>query len=110
MKKKKKTANRSKRTASTDDEPLTLASIAKQIRMAYLCETSGAIKERVLLKDLRPKVGVLRSDFDQALLEMQREGKVVLMGLDNPTERTPAVEDAALQIAGRPRHLVYLQK
>ena len=40
---------------------------------------------------------------------MQQQGKVVLMGLDNPVERTPEVEAAAVHIAGRPRYLVYFQ-
>jgi hypothetical protein len=88
---------------------LTLESIETQIREAYLRETRGAVKERVLLKDLRPKVGVQSEDFDQALLAMQQQGKVVLMGLDNPVERTPEVEAAALHIAGHPRYLVYFQ-
>ncbi len=67
------------------------------------------MKERVLLSDLRPKVGVQSDDFDQALLAMQQQGKVVLMGLDNPLERTPEVEAAAVHIAGRARYLVYFQ-
>ena len=90
-------------------EPLTLDSIEKQIREAYLHETHGAVKERVLLKDLRPKIGVQSEDFDQALLAMQQQGKIVLMGLDNPMERTPEVEAAAVHIAGLPRYLVYFQ-
>ena len=100
---------RRKNTADASPEPLTLDSIEKQIREAYLRETRGAVKERVLLSDLRPKVGVQSDDFDQALLAMQQEGKVVLMGLDNPMERTPEVEAAALHIAGLPRYLVYFQ-
>ena len=100
---------RKKSEPGSSPEPLTLDSIEKQIREAYLRETRGALKERVLLKDLRPKVGVQSQDFDQALLGMQQQGKVVLMGLDNPVERTPEVEAAALHIAGRPRYLVYFQ-
>lgn len=88
---------------------VTVESIARLIREAYLEATNGAVKQRVLLKDLRPRVGVQRDDFDQALLSMQRQSKVVLMGLDNPLERTPEVEAAALHIAGNPRHLVYFQ-
>ena len=98
-----------KNSTNTSPEPLTLAAIETQIREAYLRETHGAVKERVLLKDLRPKVGVQSEDFDQTLLAMQQQGKVVLMGLDNPMERTPEVEAAAIHIAGRPRYLVYFQ-
>ncbi|MET0793638.1 MAG: hypothetical protein ABW061_19115 [Polyangiaceae bacterium] len=100
---------RNKKPTDASPEPLTLDSIEKQIREAYLRETRGAVKERVLLKDLRPKVGIQSDDFDQALLAMQQQGKVVLMGLDNPMERTPEVEAAAVHIAGLPRYLVYFQ-
>lgn len=96
-------------TPKISSEPLTLESIQSQIREAYLAQTRGAVKERVLLKDLRPRVGVQREDFDQALLAMQRQSRIVLMGLDNPTERTPEVEAAALHIQGNARHLVYFQ-
>jgi hypothetical protein len=100
---------RKKKPLQIPPDPLTIESIGKQIRQAYLSETRGAVKERVLLKDLRPKVGVQREDFDQALLAMQQQSEIVLMGLDNPMERTPEVEAAALHIAGHPRHLVYFQ-
>jgi hypothetical protein len=83
--------------------------IEELIRAAYLRETNGRVKERVLLKDLRPKVEVERDAFDRALLSMQQRSKVVLMGLDNPSDRTSEIEAAALHIAGRPRHLVYFQ-
>jgi hypothetical protein len=99
---KPKTARRRDQT-DTSPELLTLDA------EAYLRETRGALKERVFLKDLRPKVGVQSEDFDQALLAMQQRGKVVLMGLDNPMERTPEVEAAAVHLAGRPRYLIYFQ-
>jgi hypothetical protein len=105
---KRRTARRRSPTV-TSDEPITLESIEDQIREAYLRETRGAVKERVLLKDLRSKIGVQSQDFDQTLLAMQQQGKVVLMGLDNPLERTPDVEAAAIHIAGSPRYLVYFQ-
>ncbi len=100
---------RRKNPTDKSTESLTLDSIETQIREAYLRETRGAVKERVLLSDLRPKVGVQSGDFDQALLAMQQQGKIVLMGLDNPVERTPEVEAAAVHIAGLPRYLVYFQ-
>lgn len=93
---------------SLDDE-LTLESIQLQIRDAYLSLTNGRTKERVLLKDLRPKVAAVKDDFNHAVLALQNAQKVVLMGLDNMAERTPEVEAAALHIAGNPRHLVYFQ-
>jgi hypothetical protein len=89
--------------------PMTVESIEDQIREAYFAATNGVTKQRVLLKDLRPKVGVQRQDFDQALLSLQKENKVVLAGLDDANERTEEVEAAALSIAGNARHLVYFQ-
>jgi hypothetical protein len=91
-------------------EEVTLESIKADIRQSYLRRTSGAIKERVFLCDLRSQVGVLRADFDTALLSAQQEGDCVLMGLDNPAEITPDIEAGALLIAGRPRYLVYFQR
>lgn len=93
--------------ASSDD--VTVESIQGQIRDAYLALTGGRTKERVLFSALRPKVPVVSDDFDQAVLSLQAQQKVVLAGLDNPVERTPEVEAAAIHIAGNPRHLLYFQ-
>jgi hypothetical protein len=95
--------------APQPDTELTLEGIQGQIRAAYFDITGGQSKDRVLLNDLRRKVGVTREDFDQALLGMQKDD-AVLMGLDNPMERTPDVEDAAIElIGGNKRHLVYIK-
>jgi hypothetical protein len=93
----------------SEDDDITVESIQQQIREAYLSLTNGRTKERVLLKDLRPKVAAVAADFNEAVLELQNAQKVVLMGLDNMAERTAEVEAAALHIAGNPRHLVYFQ-
>ena len=90
--------------------PLTVAGVEKSITKAYLDLTDGEYSTRVLLADLRPKLGLTREDFDSTLKSMQQQGKVVLMGLDNMMERTKRASDAALDIAGHPRHLVYFQK
>jgi len=90
-------------------EDVTVESIQGQIREAYLGLTGGKTKQRVLFSDLRPKVPVVSDDFDQAVLSLQAQQKVVLAGLDNPVERTPDVEAAAIHIAGNPRHLLYFQ-
>jgi hypothetical protein len=85
------------------------AGIEARIRSAYFGLTRGAAKQRVLLKDLRPQVNAPRNILDVALLELQRQQKLVLMMLDNPSEVTPADEAAALHIAGHARHLLYFQ-
>lgn len=94
---------------SQSSEDVTVESIQGQIRDAYLGLTGGKTKQRVLFSDLRPKVPVVSDDFDQAVLSLQAQQKVVLAGLDNPVERTPDVEAAAIHIAGNPRHLLYFQ-
>jgi hypothetical protein len=96
--------------AAPVDAASTQQGIEDRIRSAYLALTNGAVKRRVLLKDLRTRVAASREDLDQALQAMQTQRKLVLMGLDNPQERTQGDDDAALYIAGNPRHLVYLQE
>jgi len=95
--------------APESSEDITVESIQGQIRDAYLTLTGGRTKERVLFSALRPKVPVVSDDFDHAVLSLQAQQKVVLAGLDNPVERTPEVESAAIHIAGNPRHLLYFQ-
>jgi len=95
--------------AAESSGDVTVESIQGQIRDAYLRLTGGKTKQRVLFSDLRPKVPVVPDDFDQAVLSLQAAQKVVLAGLDNPVERTPDVEAAAIHIAGNPRHLLYFQ-
>ena len=85
---------------------LTPASAEKAITRAYLSLTGGEYTERVMLADLRPKLGLTREDFDSTVKSMQQQGKLVLMGLDNPFEKTKRVTDAGLDIAGHGRYLV----
>lgn len=42
------------------------------------------------------------------LLTLQQQGKLILYKLDDPKARTPADDAAALEVAGSPRHIVYL--
>ncbi len=79
------------------------------VRSACLELANGKTKERIRLKDLRRRLDLGREVLDEALLRMQQSGGLVLMRLDNPAELTQEDESAALQIAGNPRHLVYLE-
>jgi hypothetical protein len=83
--------------------------IEELVRGVYLELSHGRLRERVRLKDLRPRVPAGRELLDSVLERLQREGKLVLMRLDNPQELTRDDDDAALHIAGNPRHLVYLE-
>ena len=100
---------RSPESGPESSEDVTVESIQGQIRDAYLGLTGGKTKQRVLFSELRPKVPVVSDDFDHAVLSLQAQQKVVLAGLDNPVERTPEVEAAAIHIAGNARHLLYFQ-
>ena len=83
--------------------------LPERIRSACL-DIAGGVGKRVLLRDLRRRLGdVRREALDHALLELQERERIVLYRLDNPAELTPADEQAALLIAGNPRHVVYLE-
>ena len=81
-----------------------------RIRRAMLDLGKGRSKQRVRLSALRERLGdVPRSQLDASLLEMQAATQLVLYRLDNPADLEPADDDAALLVAGNPRHLVYLE-
>lgn len=82
-----------------------------RIRAAYLVVTGGQLNVRALLKDLRPHLAdVPRATLDAALIALQREGRAVLHRLDNGAALTAADRDAALTIAGEPRHILWISK
>jgi len=80
----------------------------QHIHQAYLQLTHGNTKQRVRLHQLRAALPDLdRATLDLTLLEMQRQGLLVLMTLDNSREITAADREAALDIGGNPRHILY---
>lgn len=90
-------------------EPPATRALPDRIRSACL-DLAGGIGKRVLLRDLRMRLGDVRREvLDHALLELQERERIVLYRLDNPADLTPADEQAALLIAGNPRHIVYLE-
>jgi hypothetical protein len=65
----------------------------------------------VRLAQLRQRLAAIpRPRLDALLLQLQTEGKLVLYPLDNPQEISPEDRQAALEVAGFERHIVYLQK
>lgn len=89
----------------------TVADLHPRIRAAYLSVTGGQLNVRALLKDLRPHLADLpRDTLDRALLAMQREEKAVLFRQDNGAALTAADREAALHIAGEPRHILWISK
>jgi len=93
------------RVAERDDTK----SVEDEVRSACLALANGETRKRVRLKDLRHRISIPRSELDRTLLAMQTAGRLVLYKLDNPAEITQQDEQAALLIAGQPRHLVYLE-
>lgn len=66
---------------------------------------------RARLADVKRELGSPDHDeFSRVLLELQREGRVLLMRNDNPQDLGAADHEAAIVIAGHPRHLVYLDE
>ncbi len=83
--------------------------VEELIREAYYRLSKGQDRVRVRLKDLRANLQqVDRLGLDKALLELQNQGRLVLMHMDDPQERTLADEEAALTIVGQKRHIVYM--
>lgn len=81
-----------------------------KIRDAYLRLSGGQRNVRVRLRELRNLLsGVPREQLDAALLDLQNLGRLVLMHLDDPRERTVEDEHAAIEILGNKRHILYME-
>lgn len=94
-------------TSPSKREPAALALLIEQ---ACLRLTGGRRKERVSLRELRLKLNTVpRAELDDALLQLQRDGKLVLFREDNSPVLTRADHEAALIVGDSPRHIVYLE-
>jgi hypothetical protein len=79
------------------------------IRRAYLDLSGGRFNERILLKDLRPRLGTMsRQAQDAALVALIQSGLADLNPEDDPMSRDEADDEAALILGDRRRHLIYL--
>lgn len=84
-------------------------SLPERIEATCLRLTSGARQTRVKLLELRRGLpDVPRSALDSALLELQREKKLVLYREDNSAALRDEDREAALLVGNEPRHLVLL--
>jgi hypothetical protein len=91
-------------------EPRAPETLWHAIEKACLALTGQKRKERVLLARLRSNLGAIpRSSLDEALLLLQRQGKLVLYREDNSAALTPEDHAAALIVGDSPRHIVYLE-
>lgn len=81
-----------------------------QIRRVYLARSGGALHVRVRLADLRADLpAVDRAELDAQILSLQREERAALFPLDNPRERGPEDERAAIDLSGVKQHVLYLR-
>lgn len=80
------------------------------VRRAYLELSGGSYDARILLKNLRKRLSIGREAQDMAFLDLIRSGEADFFAEDDPMSRTMEDEEAALILADRRRHLLYLHK
>lgn len=84
--------------------------LAERIRLVGL-QLGGGPRHRVRLAELRSRLAnVERATLDATLLDLQRQGRLVLYRIDDPQDIRPEDTQAALMIAGNPRHILYLEQ
>jgi hypothetical protein len=85
------------------------ADLEKLVREVYFSLSGGRPNVRIRLSELRKGLqGVSCADLDSILLGMQANGLLSLYGLDDPKEIRIEDEQAAINIAGFEKHIVYL--
>jgi len=83
--------------------------LEKEIQEAY-ARTSDGSGVGVLLATLRQYLSSFsRQEVDDMLRQMQLNSKLVLMRIDDPQAITSDDKDAAIDIGGESRHIVYLE-
>jgi hypothetical protein len=91
-------------------EALPSKNLEQRLREAYFHLSGGAGNVRIRLAQLRQKLeDIPRHELDELLLKLQREEKLVLSPLDDTQEISPADQQAALNVAGFKRHIIYMQ-
>jgi outer membrane biosynthesis protein TonB len=114
---KKTTAPRKARAASRAAQQFTgntnasaSDSLATRIRDAALAIAGGATRTRVRLRELRAHlIDVPREQVDRELFSLVNQGGVVLYGIDDTNDLDAEDVGAALNVAGYPRHVLYLE-
>ena len=93
----------------TTSDPLE-ASDPLEVAIAVACQelAGGRGHVRIRLADLRRQLNQPRTTLDPKLLEMERQGRLVLYRLDDPREISSEDHDAVLRTpAGNERHIQY---
>jgi hypothetical protein len=90
--------------ARTEDLP-------ERIRAICLSSTGGRYTQRVRLADVRDALpGVESVDVQRAVMRLVDDGVANLLSLDDPLERQPRDDAAAIWVGGKARHLLYLDR
>lgn len=73
-------------------------------------ELGGAYAPQIRLRDLRPKIrNYSRQEVDAAIRELQIEGTLSVIPIDLPTDIDEMDTEAAVEIAGKPRHAIIVR-
>lgn len=98
------------RADASEHGALDEGSLGLRIERACLSLAGGVKKSRVRLSALRRALAsVPRQELDAALIELQRDSRLVLYRDDDTPALTPEDHVAALLVGDSPRHLVYLE-
>jgi len=98
-------------TESAPHLPADYKTLRERVRKAYFDITDTRLNTRVLLKDLRQKLGDLdRASLDETLGRMHLEEGTTLSGLNNPQEITAGIRDAGLMFKGEPMYALWITK
>jgi hypothetical protein len=91
-------------------ESQTIGDLEETIRAACAKISGDRYNVRVRLSELRPRLSnFTRVEVDKALNEMELSEEIVLMPIDDPQGIKPEDEDAALDIGGSKRHILYMK-
>jgi hypothetical protein len=78
--------------------------------VSMLRSLDSGLHQFVPLADLRSALPDLpRPSFDAAVLALQKQGRIVLVRIDEPWRRSPAIERGAIDVAGSHYHSAYLK-
>ncbi|MEZ4870256.1 MAG: hypothetical protein R3C14_53495 [Caldilineaceae bacterium] len=94
--------------STSTEQPVATTAPASQIRQAYRHLTEGQMGVRVRLAGLHQQLPQMeKTVLDATLRQLQLDGEVVLMPLDDPKGIRPEDEQAAINLGGELRHIVY---
>jgi hypothetical protein len=87
-----------------------IGNLEETIRAACAKISGDRYNVRVRLSELRPYLNRFsRAEVDGVLNEMELSEKIVLMPIDDPQGIRPEDEDAALDVGGSKRHILYMK-